>query len=123
MKKTRNKANAQKSHFSRRLKERYGIDLTQNMWESIISAIRKDKENAVHLEMRSNTRSVWSVVFQDEELFVVYDKSRNTLATALPKDSINIYEEHGSFWYEIDMENGSFWYEIDMEKGKEEEAY
>jgi len=78
-------------HSSSRIKERYGIDLSEEEYRKISNSIRFLKEDCKKrhykvelMEKKSNTRSIYKVYYNDIVLIVVYDKTRGCVETFLP---------------------------------------
>ena len=82
--KSGNKADAQRAYFDRRLKQRYGIVSSDKLVALIISKIRN--ELATLIEHQSIRVSVWEVEINGTKIRVVFDKTRNQIVTALPKE-------------------------------------
>lgn len=69
-------------HFKNRVKERYGLDLTN---EDIIAIVKMIKSgNSECISKKSNMRTRHKVVYRDQELIVGYDKRHDLLITAIP---------------------------------------
>lgn len=98
------KADAQKNHARRRFNERYGIKLTQNVWDQILFQISSG--SAVLIEKQSLRVKVYDVTINLSKndvlgtvqpgkvrVRIVYDKLRSTIVTALPPDCIDIDNE------------------------------
>lgn len=75
------KEKALRVHSWRRAHERYGLDLTDELREEIISQIRTGKSIAV--EKQSERVSVHDVHVAGQVVRVAYDKSRGQLITFL----------------------------------------
>lgn len=77
-------------HARRRAMERYGIELSQELHQSIVKAIRADKQKrtrwAKWQQKITNTRSLWLVEVEGQRLTVIYDKAQKSLVTVLPPD-------------------------------------
>lgn len=96
------KATQQRSHFKRRVFERYSLTINDGEYDFLVSRIRKNDKTVVKfLTKQSNRVSVHLLMYKDHEIVVVYDKERKSLVTALPevcKDPEQIYyflEEFG----------------------------
>ena len=79
------KAKAQQAHGRRRSIERYGVGLTKIAEREIIEKIQNGK--ATFLEKESNRISLFGVKYAGEETVVVYDKTRGTIVTLMPRES------------------------------------
>lgn len=79
------KAEAQNRHAKRRALERYGIDLNRHKRQEIINKIHNGI--AVLVRKQSHRVSIFSVKFEGQEVIVVYDKQRKTLASFLPLEA------------------------------------
>lgn len=87
--KKRSKDSAMKIHCKSRFKQRFGLELTNNMYENMVAQIVKSKSRFVCAE--SNTRTVHIVnVLGKENLKVaaVYNKQKQLIHTIFPVDWI-----------------------------------
>jgi hypothetical protein len=75
-------------HTKKRCYERYGIEITRNEYDQIISKIKKDIKDGqiTHLYKQSLTRSIFKVRIQEKDVIICYDKSRKLIMTALPPE-------------------------------------
>lgn len=79
------KRDAQKSHFRRRVFERYSLQINEGEYDFLVSRIRKnDKAVVTFLTKQSNRLSVHLINYRNTEFVAVYDKLRKSLVTALP---------------------------------------
>jgi hypothetical protein len=79
------KRDTQKSHFRRRVYERYSISINEGEYDFLVSKVRKnDKEIVTFLMKQSNRITVHLIRYKDTEIVAVYDKLRKALVTALP---------------------------------------
>ena len=86
------KKNAETEHFGKRLKERFGLNYSNKMRESIIRAIQNGKGTFVI--KKSNRVSIWKdVVPGHPHIFVVYDKIRHEPVTPLHEDYSSVKKE------------------------------
>ena len=69
-------------HFKRRVKERYGINLSKRDMKNIMKMIGPK----TFVRGRSNSRKVHRVDYKGKELLVVYDTNRKVLVTALTNE-------------------------------------
>lgn len=76
------KNKCQKTHFKRRLKQRYGLNIGKEGIKKIIDMIKNG--NAEFVEKQSNRISIFNVEYEEEKIRVVYDKNRKNLVSALP---------------------------------------
>lgn len=83
------KAHNQRIHSKRRALQRHGIKMTDEEYEEIIDVIRKQLDIA-HFKI-TNTRVLHIVPIGDRVIPVIYDRTRKTIATVLPK----VYYIHG----------------------------
>ena len=72
-------------HSIERAKERYGLCLEERDIAKIARKIRQN--DSICLEQKSRTRSLHLVEYQGENMVVVYDKRRKTIATILGRNS------------------------------------
>lgn len=70
-------------HVRRSFRVRWDIDLTDELHRQFVQQINKGRCRLI--EKQSNRISVWGLVYNDEEMSVVYDKQRKMLVTVLPK--------------------------------------
>lgn len=82
------KADLERKHFKERMKERHGIDVSNNLYNKIIRSINGNGDDVeVKFVKKSTLRtSVWSIKLGDEDVIAVYDRKRRQLVTALPKN-------------------------------------
>lgn len=73
-------------HARNRAVERYGLSLTKELYQEMISEIQRGKASFLFKE--SNTRTHWLV---KDQFIVVYDRARRSIATFLPPDNIHAY--------------------------------
>ena len=85
------KAKAQQAHARKRAMERYGISLTLNDIRHFIAAIKRGEGRLI--EHQSHRVSIYDVPFRvaglsvaDIWIRVVYDRSRSTIVSCLPRD-------------------------------------
>jgi hypothetical protein len=81
------KKSAQEVHFARRLYERYGIHITPDLKTYLMDVVQYDP---CHPTIKKSKRVTIHQVFVEidsniHSLLVVYDKTRKTLVTVLPK--------------------------------------
>lgn len=70
------------AHAKKRAEERYGLDLNKQARNEIVEMIQTNQ--AKFVGKQSNTRTLWQVSYQEQNLNVVYDKARSTMCTVLP---------------------------------------
>jgi hypothetical protein len=70
-------------HAKKRLLERYGVGLTRELYEEMISKIQNHK--ALHLLKESNYRCHYLV---DDQYIAIFDKRRQAISTFLPPEAI-----------------------------------
>ena len=74
---------SQRIHAKRRISERYGIDVNRQTLREMISLL-----NHSTFVYRQSSRTTFHLIhYEDKPMLVVYDKTRHTLATALPEDA------------------------------------
>ena len=76
------KAQSERIHFKRRLRERYGIRINRIAYRSLVDKVRSG--NSTYLFKQTNTRAVHRIQVQDTPVTVIYDTMRGELVTALP---------------------------------------
>jgi AraC-like DNA-binding protein len=84
------KKKCQMKHAKRRFQERFGMTLTQNIHEQMISDIRHGR--AVFVQKQSNRVSVFDLTVEDTPVRVVYDKQRRSIATVLDPQTMPLRE-------------------------------
>lgn len=70
-----------RNHFKRRLKERYGIKISNCQYHKLIKDVQTGK--AMSLRSQSKTRTIFELDIQGKPVIVVYSKSQHNLVTAL----------------------------------------
>jgi phage FluMu gp28-like protein len=81
----KNKAEGQNKHAKQRAMERYGIDLNRHKRLEIVHMIQHGKATCVRKQ--SHRVSIFSLQYENQEIVVVYDKQRKTLASFLPLEA------------------------------------
>lgn len=79
------KKKAQHLHAKRRFIERYGLEVNRKDLRFMINQIQNGKAKLI--ERQSHRVSKWRVKFADRNVYVVYDKMRKSIVTALPADA------------------------------------
>lgn len=79
-------------HAKRRAQERYDLWIDEKVYFDMVEEIQQKK--AEFLGRESNTRTHWLV---RDIYIVVYDSSRQSIATFLPPDAIWNYLPRGAF--------------------------
>lgn len=77
------KRDGQRLHAKARARQRFGIEFTSEVVRNILRQIQY--EGAHRLAVISNTRSVFQVEACGKVLAVVYDNTRKSICTVLPK--------------------------------------
>jgi len=75
------KKEAQERHFKRRIVARYDVEDAEDFMVSALKQIHSN--NSVCIENQSNRVKVHKVSYNGTDIFVVYDKERKSLVTAL----------------------------------------
>jgi hypothetical protein len=78
------KREAQKKHARRRAAERFDVFLTKEAEREIIEKIQSGR--ATFIKKESNRISLFGVIFAGKETVVVYDRSRKTIVTLMPRE-------------------------------------
>ena len=79
------KGKLQKAHFCRRMKERFGVSVSSNVYQQFVKIIQK--QQATFVERQSLRVTVWDINYENETIRVVYDSKRQKVVTALyPRD-------------------------------------
>lgn len=78
------KKKSEQIHAKRRVLERYGIELTQKLRDTIRGKIKR--QDGKFLYRTSLRVSVWSVIHDDKRFKVVYDKQRKEIVSFLPPE-------------------------------------
>ena len=79
------KGKLQKRHFCRRMKERFGVSVSSNVYQQFVKIIQK--QQATFVERQSLRVTVWDINYENETIRVVYDSKRQKVVTALyPRD-------------------------------------
>lgn len=77
------KAKSQRAHARRRSAQRFGVLLTNEAEREIVEKIRSGR--ATFIEKQSHRVSLFGVIYAGKETVVVYDKSRGTVVTLMPR--------------------------------------
>ena len=77
------KGSTQFRHCIKRAIERYGITLTKDKYQSAIKQIRSGASTFLYAE--SHSRKIHIVLVDDIKCKVIYDPTRRSLRTFLPK--------------------------------------
>lgn len=81
---TMNKYDQIKAHAKRRARQRYGIDLNDQVHQELVNMIQKQEAQLV--DKQSNRVTVWDMTYKGDEMRVVYDTLRHLIVTFLYKD-------------------------------------
>lgn len=81
------KAESQYRHAIRRAIERYDLFLSKKDYNEMVRLIQKS--NCETLYRMSNRRSMKSILWQGQRLYLVYDNDRNTIASFLKEHMVN----------------------------------
>lgn len=79
-------------HFSRRLQERYNLDITESEWTTLAKEIRDQKHT--FLFKQSHTRTHYEVLFKNKKFYVIYNNKVHGLVTVLPEPNSKESEEY-----------------------------
>lgn len=85
------KSKSQKVHTLRRCFQRYGFRLSKKGYADIVRQIQSGEARFV--EKQSNRVSIFEVYCKGEKIMVVYDCTRKTIASFLPREGGLDYEE------------------------------
>ena len=80
----KNKSSQQRKHLKRRLYERYGVQLTEELyiaWKMLIRGGRAKLKSQQSLRV-----CIYEVPLGDKMVEVVYDKLRHTIVTVFPEE-------------------------------------
>jgi hypothetical protein len=81
------KKECQRSHFKRRLFERYEITVNDGEYDFLVSKVKKNDKEMVHFLMKQSNRITINVIeFKGKRIVAVYDKLRKALCTCLPPE-------------------------------------
>lgn len=80
------KAEQQRKHAKRRIRERYGISVNRHQLRDIAEQIRQGR--ALFVERQSNRVTRWVVEYQGKKILVIYDSLRGNVVTALPASAM-----------------------------------
>ncbi len=106
---TLTKAQSERWHFKRRLRERYGIRANRGVYHNMVDMIKSRNSTCVYTQ--SNTRTIHRITYQLDDkhdprnlkvphdnglvsILVIYDKLRGELVTALPPN-LAVSDIHG----------------------------
>lgn len=99
-KKRKSKESAMKAHLEKRFAQRFGIQLTRNLFEYILGKIHHNQTK--HVCNQSRTRAVHIVRIpiphsnEEKEIVVIYNKARKMIHTVFPTSWLTdgSYEEY-----------------------------
>ena len=74
----------QEWHFKKRVRQRFGLTLSDRDVEHILWRIREDKPGVVFLAVGDDGRSAWRVKWRKVCMVVIFDHKTERLVTALP---------------------------------------
>ena len=80
------KTKSQFYHTKKRMRERYGIDLSKPEYNAIIGMIGSNSADVVFLFKQSCSRAIIKFNFKGREVYAVYNGVNKTLRTVLTKD-------------------------------------
>lgn len=80
----RTKASSQRAHTIKRLEERFNIEINNNDYNELCFICRRGQGKFISRQSQRVTR--WLVNFKKQEFIAVYDKTRGTVVTVLPKE-------------------------------------
>jgi hypothetical protein len=83
-----NKSQTKQVHARKRARQRYHLKLTKTDYEEIVALVKQGK--AETLERQSIRVSLKLLVWNDQELYFIYDNKRGTIVTFLSKDMIDV---------------------------------
>ena len=81
---------AQRKHAQRRARERWGINLTDALYNAWVAAIKGDRRDIERrcLGRETNTLTHFAITHDDREIPVVYDRKTKHIATVLPESGL-----------------------------------
>ena len=85
------KSKNQRIHATKRCFQRYGIILSKKAYDDLVEQIKSGKAELI--EIQTNRVSVYKTSCKGEEVYVVYDAKRETIASFLPREGGVGYEE------------------------------
>lgn len=91
------KLQSQRIHAKRRIEQRFGIQINRHDIREIVNLIQTNR--AKFIEKQSNSRSLFSLVFKDNLLYVIYDKTRKNICTFLTEEMIKERRNYVYGWY------------------------
>ena len=85
------KGSAQRSHFKKRIFERYNYKLNDEEYNYLVSRFTQNDKTAIKfLFKQSNRISIHVLLYKTLEIVTVYDKIRKTLVTCLPNECCDV---------------------------------
>jgi len=93
MKNKKKKAQAMKEHARKRAMERYGMELTEPLYNEFCNWIKTGDPRAVFLEKQSLRVSLWAFRHKEQWLPIIYDKVRHTLVSVLPQEVLTVHKK------------------------------
>lgn len=80
------KSTNEQLHFKRRMKERFNIDVSDELYNQMIltiqSKLSEPNIQAEHVAKESNNRMMYQMKYNDISFTAIYDKKRHKLVTA-----------------------------------------
>ena len=88
-KKRGNKSHTIKHHFKKRMLSRFGLEITDDDIDDIVTMIQSGKSDII--EKQSRTKTLHQIKYKDMTINIVYDRERKLPVTALFED--NLYND------------------------------
>lgn len=82
------KALSEKKHALKRAKQRYDLSLTSREYKELVAKILRGECKSLYKQ--SNRVNIKSIVYKEQELFLVYDKERHRIVTFLDKEMVDM---------------------------------
>ena len=78
------KADSQRAHVKRRVRERFGFPIGDDRLEEMADAVRSGRARFVRRQ--SNRITIWDTEFEERPIRVVYDKRTKQIVTVIRVD-------------------------------------
>lgn len=69
-------------HFKKRVRQRFGLELSDDDLADIVWRIQQDKPGVIFLATREDGRSAWRVKWRNVTMVVIFDHRAERLVTA-----------------------------------------
>ena len=86
------KKKCQMKHAKVRFRERFGLELNNELHDKFVRSIQLGFPYAEFLKKQTNRITIWKILYNGNYIVLVYDKNRKQIVTAIP-DNEQIKEQ------------------------------